>query len=745
MSLLRKLCALAGLLVILTSTVLGQAVAGGEPELLTNAADVISLPGARAALQLKVQVTGVVTVGVPGLGGSFFVQDASGGVFVDNRDGPMPNAGDVVCVTGVTEKGAYAPVITGPTYVKLGTAPLPAARVVSIDSLMSGAEDSQRVEITGVVRAAQMSMVESNIDLTIASGGYRFHAFPKLPPGLNPQTLIGARVRLRGSAGAFFNQAQRRLTSVKLFMSSPDDFVVEATEALDPFAEPVLALNNIAQYRKGKRPEERIHVKGRVTYQRPGEEMFIQDASGGLCVRSSQHDVLSVGDEVDVVGFADFENYLPVLNDSVFRKTSAPTTPVQAKEVKIQDVEDGLCHADLISLQGKLLDGFTREDRDPFSGKLRQRTVLLVQGENFTFNAETDAANSAGDFTDLSFGSIIEVSGVCFTESGEDGKARSFQILMPTGKNVVVLAKPSWLTPARLLTGLGILLVVSIAAMSWTVMVSKKNAVLKELVHEKEKARLALHEAHEQLEERVRERTAQLKLQITARKELELSSKATLAERTRLAQELHDTLEQALTGVALQLDTATKLFVKEPDNAQQHLEMARNLITESQTEVHRSVWNLRCRALEQFDLPGALASSSQQIAGGADLRVDTKCRGRVRPLPETVEENLLRIAQEALTNVIKHSGASLAEIELDYGPKNIVLQIKDNGKGFALDDCVGPGEGHFGLLGINERTRRLHGEIKFVSTPGVGTTVRVQIPLSQDSPVPEPAEPQLTA
>jgi signal transduction histidine kinase len=735
----------AGIILAFAPGLFGQAGSAGKTgELLTNAADIISLPEDRAASQINVLVTGTVTVEVPTLGGSFFVQDATGGVFVDNRNAPMPAAGDVVRVSGVTETGAYAPVITGPTFLKLGTAPLPPARPVSIDRFMSGAEDSQRVEVSGVVRAAQISGAESNLDLAIASGGYRFHAFPRLPPGMDPQRLVGARVRLRGTAGAFFNQAQRRLTSVKLFMPLPEDFVVEARESIDPFAEPLLALNNIAQYRKDNRPGQRVHVKGRITYQRPGEGLFLQDKSGGLCVKSRQIEVMSAGDMIEAVGFADFENFLPVLNDAVFRKTSEPRVALTPKAVTIQEVEDGLCHAALVTLKGKLLDGFVRRDRQPTSGKMRARTVLMMQGENFTFTAETEAPDALSDFADLRFGSIIEVSGVCFTESGEDGKSRSFQILMPTGKNVRVLAKPSWLTPQRLLAGLGVLLAVSIAAVGWTVMVSKKNAALNVLVREKEKARLELREAHDQLEERVKERTAQLKLQITARKELELQSKATLAERTRLAQELHDTLEQALTGVALQLDTTTRLFEKEPDGAKDHLEMARNLVAESQTEVHRSVWNLRCRALEQFDLPGALLMSSQQIAGGSTLRVEMKAQGRVRPLPEIVEENLLRIAQEALLNVIKHSGATQTEIELDYGPKNVVLQVKDNGKGFAVDSCAGPREGHFGLLGISERAKRLHGEITFSSAPDAGTTVRVRIPIPHESYAPDCADPQLS-
>jgi signal transduction histidine kinase len=740
-----KLRTAAGISLVLALVRLAQGVSAGETnELLTNAADVISLPVERAALQIKVLVTGIVTAKDQTLGGCFFIQDATCGVYVDNRNGPAPEPGDVVRVSGVTEKGAFAPVITGPTFQKIGTAPLPPARTVSIERFMAGAEDSQRVEISGIVRAAQVTNTTSNLDLEIASGAYRFHAFPKMPPGIDPQSLVGARVRLRGTSGAFFNQGQRRLTALKLFMTSlPEDFVVEETESIDPFTEPLLALNNLAQYRKDKRPGQRIHVKGTITYQRPGQELFLQDNSGGLRVETRQIESVSVGDVIEVAGFADIENFLPVLQDAVFRKTSEPRAPLTPKAVTLQEVQDGLCHADLVTLQGKLLDGFVRRDHQPTSGKIRLRTVLMMQSESLTFTAETEAPEAMSDFANLRFGSTIEVSGVCFTESGEDGKARSFQILMPNGKSVQILAQPSWLTPHRLLTGLGILLAVSIVAVGWTVMVSKKNATLKDLVLEKEKARLELRQAHDQLEERVKDRTAQLKLQITARKELELQSKATLAERTRLAQELHDTLEQSLTGVALQLDTTTRLFEKETDSAKHHLEMARTLVAESQMEVHRSVWNLRCRALQQFDLPGALLMSSQQITGGSSLRVEMKAHGRVRPLPETVEDNLLRIAQEALTNVIKHSGATLTEIDLDYGPKNVVLQVKDNGKGFALDDCAGPREGHFGLLGISERAKRLHGQITFSSAPDAGTTVRVQIPIPHESYAPESAAPQM--
>jgi signal transduction histidine kinase len=148
-------------------------------------------------------------------------------------------------------------------------------------------------------------------------------------------------------------------------------------------------------------------------------------------------------------------------------------------------------------------------------------------------------------------------------------------------------------------------------------------------------------------------------------------------------------------------------------------------------DVRRSVWDLRSRALEQFDLSGALITSGKQLTDGTKIHFQVNTKGRIRPLPEIVEENLLRIAQEAMTNVIKHSQATVAEIELDYGPKNVLLQIKDNGRGFELKQCAGPAEGHFGLLGISERVKRLSAELTIESRPGTGTLVRVQVSLDQ--------------
>ena len=262
-------------------------------------------------------------------------------------------------------------------------------------------------------------------------------------------------------------------------------------------------------------------------------------------------------------------------------------------------------------------------------------------------------------------------------------------------------------------------------------MVSRKNSVLNLLIREREKAQRELQQAHDQLEQRVQERTAELKFQITARKESEIQFKATLAERTRLAQELHDTVEQTLTGLALQLDTAAKLRTTSPSDALGRLELARNLMSRSQIEVRQSVWDLRRLVQEQFDLSSALLENARQITSGGNVEVDLKTSGPVQPLPEVVEENFLRICREALTNVMKHAGATFVNIQLDFEPRQVVLRIRDNGRGFDPQTAVGPRDGHFGLLGMSERVKRIGGRFNLISSPGNGATVQVEIPLHQ--------------
>ena len=693
---------------------------------LTNAAAVISLSARQAARSLPVSVTGVVTAADPALKGRFFLQDATGGIFVDNVNGRRPEPGTVVEVKGITHPGAYAPIITAPTVRQLAIAPLPPAKPVAVERLMSGAEDSQRIGISGVVRDARIDGLRLAVDLV--SGGYRFRAYVPVAPGVEPQSLLAAQVLVRGTAAEAHNRALRQLVAVEVYVPRWNDFVVQQSEATNPFEERLVPLDSLAQYRRDNSLDRRIHVRGVVTLQRLGENLFLLDPSSGLQVQSRQLTAFSPGEVVEAVGFPSFDQYLPVLQDAVFRGTSELRAPVVPRPVSVQALQEGLHHADFVSVKGRLLNRTVTQAGAPASGPANVRTTLVLQSSNIVFTAEADGVQEPGNLAAIPVGSTVQTSGICLTEIDSDGNVKSFRILIGNPAEVKVLARPSWLTTRRLLVILGLVSLVSLLAVAWTVMVSRKNATLSFLIRERESAQRQLQQAHDQLEERVRQRTEELKFQITARKEAEVQFKAVLSERTRLAQELHDTVEQTLTGIALQLDTAAKLYASKPELAQDHLGLARSLMAKSQVELRRSVWDLRQRALEQFDLPGALLESARQITQAADLQVELQTTGPVQRLPEVVEENLLRIGQEALTNVIKHSRATQVNLRLEFEPQRVILQIQDNGIGFDLSSCAGPRNGHFGLLGMSERARRLGGRFLPVSAAGLGTVVRVEVP-----------------
>jgi signal transduction histidine kinase len=705
---------------------------------LTNATAVLALSADEASSGIPVSVTGVVTAAETNWTGRFFVQDSSGGIFVQLITNCQPVPGDVVQVWGISSPGGYAPVITKPHWTKLGTDLLPKAKRVSSERLMSGAEDSQRVEVSGIVRTAEFN--GSRVGIELVSSGYRFRAFFPPSPAVDPQSLIGARVLVRGTAAAaFFNAPLRHFITVTLFVPGAEDIIVEQAAPANPFGKPLVPLNSIAQYRHDPPLGYQVHVKGIVTYQRKGESLFLQDANGGLEVKTTSTNAVVPGEMVEAVGFPAVANYLPVLEDTVFHEATNAPVKLEANPASVEELQKGLHHADFVVLRGRLIDRLVAGVGSGVNGN-SIRTTLVLQDSNVVFVAEKETSEPNTFLGAIPIGSLVEARGICLLDGSSDGKIKSFRLLLPTSHDVSVIEKPSWLTPQHLLATLMSLFAVLLVAIGWTIWVSNKNSVLQSLVQEKEAAQGELQQAHDQLEERVRERTAQLKVEMTARKESELQFRAVLTERTRLAQELHDTLEQTLTGIALQQDLVASQFAKNPDSAVQHLKLARNLMRQSQADLHRSVWGLRSRAEEEFNLTSALITSVRQITGDTGVRVVTETIGDSGQLSEIIEENLLRIGQEAATNTVKHAGATMLKIELHFSPQKVVLQIHDDGKGFDPETCAGPKDGHFGLLGIRERTERLGGQVKITSAPNAGTSIRVEIPTRpHDGKVPAPS------
>jgi signal transduction histidine kinase len=701
-----------------------------EPRILTTAAEIRALPANVASEKHRAVLRGVVTAAEPDWAGRFVMQDATEGIFVQNLGSRQPKVGDLVEVDGWTGPGWFAPVVQSNGWKKLGTAPLPPAKQVSIERLMTGVETSQRVEISGLVRsvtyvASQKTMLE------ISVGGYRVRVFPRLPPDVNPRSLVAAKVRVRGTVTSAFNYARRQLTAVNLMVPLADEFIVEEPEQHPPFTSPFLAIDDLAKFRTTANLGERLHVRGVLTFQRPGLDLFLQDETGGLRLESRSPVVLPVGRLVEAVGFLEIVDYQPVLRDAIYNEIDGPLPPVTPQPVPAAELRDGLHGGELIVLKGRLLDRSTRAVRREDAAFSGVRTICTIRHEELSFTAEYEGTQESAALDAIPVGSIVELTGIAALTTAEDGKLKSLTLMLPTPGSVRVLERPSPLTPERLLIGLAVLCVLLAAAAGWLLTVSRKNAMLKFLVEEREKAQQELQRAHDQLEVRVKERTEQLKTEMSARQAAEVEFRAVLTERTRLARELHDTLEQALTGISLQLDTALRLFARNPADAGPPLELARRFLGQSRLDLRRSIWDLRSRELEQFALTEALAIAGGQILTGSGISAEFTTSGTPRRLPEVVEENLLRIAQEALTNVLKHSGATAVSIQLSFGAEAVAMEIRDNGSGLIASRVAATDQPHYGLLGMKERAKRIGGRVDVSGPAGEGTTVRVSVSLIQ--------------
>jgi PAS domain S-box-containing protein len=210
---------------------------------------------------------------------------------------------------------------------------------------------------------------------------------------------------------------------------------------------------------------------------------------------------------------------------------------------------------------------------------------------------------------------------------------------------------------------------------------------------------------------------------------------AVIAERNRMARDIHDTLAQGFTGVIVQLeaasDAAQRGLAKEADT---HLERAKQLARESLTEARRSVRALRPMSLDDKELTEALEALVRKTTAGTSVCAEFTLIGKPCKLPTDWDANLLRIVQEVLTNVLRHAHASHFRARIQFDPAEVRVTLSDNGKGFQRTQ---ENDG-FGLLGIGERVATMGGTLNLQSQPGAGVTLSIILPLLSHIPAAAP-------
>jgi ligand-binding sensor domain-containing protein/signal transduction histidine kinase len=203
---------------------------------------------------------------------------------------------------------------------------------------------------------------------------------------------------------------------------------------------------------------------------------------------------------------------------------------------------------------------------------------------------------------------------------------------------------------------------------------------------------------------------------------------AVLAERTRIARDIHDNLAQEMLGISVQLEVVARTMPSGAEVAQTHLNRVRMLVRHGIAEARRYVWDLRSQALDNSDLPTALAETARRLTADSSVEAKVEVTGAFRQLERSVEDNLLRISQEAINNAVNHGEPDHINVTLTFDINRVQLSVKDNGRGF--DPGAADKNGHFGLVGMQERAARIGGTLNIVSSVNNGTEVIVDVPIA---------------
>lgn len=217
-----------------------------------------------------------------------------------------------------------------------------------------------------------------------------------------------------------------------------------------------------------------------------------------------------------------------------------------------------------------------------------------------------------------------------------------------------------------------------------------------------------------------------------AQAELKRQYDITLAERARIAQDLHDTLLQGFAGVTLQLKAAELALPEQPDLAVETIYRVQRLAQESLREARERVWEMHETAESGADLPTLLETIARDRIAGMPIEVAVTTSGSPRRLPRALEDAAVRIGREAIVNVVRHAEANRIEVHLDFRPGTFCLKVQDDGRGFSpIEAEVARKRGHFGLRGIQDRAAHLGGRCEVQPRPGGGTVVALELPLNQ--------------
>jgi signal transduction histidine kinase len=634
--------------------------------------------------ETEIKARGVVTWVDATVGSTFYIQDATGGVRVSSGTEALPELGDEVVVQGMLIRGPFTPLITHAAFRPLGKGVIPKAMNASGGGIRNGAFIGERVKVGGSIRSAE-ALSATRVSMILDSGGFRLKVLISSfnHPAKLEEFIGGDFMGIGVVSPVKARDNFRQLVDVEVLIPSMEGLILNRRGATDSSEIPITSLDHVFRYSPGQTRRDRKRTRGEIIYQ-DGDVIYLNDRKSGLAVRPSNHSGFQPGQWVEATGFVDLESYLPVLSEAMLKVSPKAEAPVHPEEFTVDELLSGRQHANYVTLSGRLMERMEIPARMiPEAGSPQKTSVFSVQTPQGVFTAELRGESNNALPAAFQVGAEVKISGICLIQTDSMGNPTTFKILVPEAGSISVTEPASYFTVRRLLVALSAVLGILLAATAAAFFFARRSALLKAEMRERQ---------------------------------------AVTAERTRLAGDIHDTLEQGLTAIQL------RLYSMHPGEgeADQDLEAARFLVQQCHLEMRQSVWNLRSQSSDNFNLGEALERIARSLALGSPIAVELEQQDFSMRLPLLIEDNFLRIGQEALGNAVKHAQATRLTIQLAATPSHASLVITDNGHGMrgALRK-----PGHFGLIGMEERAARIGGRLAISSSPDTGTTIRVDVPL----------------
>ena len=624
------------------------------------------------------------------------VEDASGGVgIVISPDllNPVLQVGDRVHIVGAFARHSDTVMLAYARQLNIlshGPAPLP--KIASLAEVASGKHNRQLSKFTGTITDAFRDEIDPAVIFFVLSDGLR-HLYATISTHENLEAKlranIGAQVSVTGICAPCL-EANRCLMGRIFHMQDLNAITILRPPPADPFdvqdVSDDISLNAAQISGLGRR-----RMTGRVIASWQGNMLLLRRENGTIArVELAESPTPTYGDFIEAVGIPETDLYRINLSRAIWRKHDhdmlIPETATAVTAHELTTDNSGKTriqphfHGRAVRIEG-IVRSIPRHKSD--NGQ------LLIDNDGTLVTVDASGCRDA--LTDILVDSRVSVSGTCVMDidnwrpNAVFPRIRGFRIVVRTPEDVEIIAHPPWWTPARLVAVIGSLLAALVAFAVWTVLLR----------------RLAERRGRQLAEEEVAHLGASLRVE----------------ERTRLAVELHDSISQNLTAVALEIKAG-------------HNDVAQQTLKSCREELRNCLWDLRHNTLGIADMNEAIRQTLKPQIGETALAVRFFIDRKL--IPDNVAHMILKIIRELAVNAVRHGRATALKVAGSIEDGRLLFSVADNGCGFDPDTAPGPAQGHFGLLGVRERIEGAEGELDISSTPGKGTKVTISIKIPKE-------------